>query len=266
MHLLLIWLPRWHIVLPGIDVKRHCSTNQTDGTKPARWRVFLVQLVLLHLGVYGVTIVGLFFINLLVGITQPWFLFPAFGWGLLVATHAVVTWLILNARVARRIVERTERRNDPAYRPLPKNASEIEELLMRGRTALRSMRDSARSIPDPGVRNQAFATCEASEQVLTAIEEHPDEVPLARDFVHRFLEPAGKLISDYARLARRNVPSAQEMLRDVERQDLPKLTERANAMFDRVHRGTIIDLAVAREMMALDLSDGRFPDVGKAPA
>ena len=60
---------------------------------------------------------------------------------------------------------------------------------------------------------------------------------------------------DYARLARRNVPSAQAMLREVERKDLPRLTERANAVFDRVHRGTIIDLAVAREMMALDVAD-----------
>src|SRR5690606_39762388 len=66
--------------------------------------------------------------------------------------------------------------------------------------------------------------------------------PLARDFVHRFLEPAGKLIGDYARLARRNVPSAQEMLREIERVDFPQLTARATAMFDRVHRGTIIDL------------------------
>ena len=72
-----------------------------------------------------------------------------------------------------------------------------------------------RSIPEANARNQAFATYAASEQVMQAIREHPDEVPLARDFVHRFLQPAGKLIGDYARLARRNVPSAQAMLREV---------------------------------------------------
>jgi hypothetical protein len=234
----------------------------SEKKKPSWWRFVMVQLVLLHIGTYAVVTFGLFTLNLLSGITTPWFLFPAFGWGLLVAMHAMFTYLILNARYARKIVTTTERRNDPAYRPLPRKASEIEELLARGRAALVRMRESSRMIPDPDVRNQAFATCEASEQVLDAIEEHPDEVPLARDFVHRFLEPAGKLIGDYARLARRNVPSAQEMLRDIERVDFPQLTARATAMFDRVHRGTIIDLAVAREMMALDLSDARFPDTG----
>lgn len=227
----------------------------------------LVQLVLLHLAVYGVVVVGLFLINLMTGISQPWFLFPTFGWGMFVAMHGMVTYLILNARIARRIVTRTERRNNPACRPLPRSASEIEDLLATGSLAVRHMCESARSIPDPNIRNQAFATCEATERVLLAIEEHPDETPLARDFIHRFLEPASKLISDYARLARRNVPSAQEILREVEQNDLPTLTERANAMFDRVHRGTIIDLAVAREMMALDLSDARFPDSStKTPA
>jgi hypothetical protein len=34
--------------------------------------------------------------------------------------------------------------------------------------------------------------------------------------------------------------------------DLPALTKRANAICDRLHRGTLIDLEVAREMMALD--------------
>jgi len=252
--------------MPGNNVIRQTARDQSDKKRPAWWRILMVQLVFLHAGAYGVVTFGLFMINLISGITTPWFLFPAFGWGLFVGLHAMLTFLILNVRFARKVVTSSERRNDPAYRPLPRKATEIEELLARGRAALLRMRENSRMIPDPNVRNQAFATCEASEQVLDAIEEHPDEVPLARDFVHRFLEPAGKLIGDYARLARRNVPSAQEMLRDIERVDFPQLTARATAMFDRVHRGTIIDLAVAREMMALDLSDARFEEPGKEGA
>jgi hypothetical protein len=38
----------------------------------------------------------------------------------------------------------------------------------------------------------------------------------------------------------------------VEANDLPALTRRADAIYDRMHRGTLIDLEVAREMMALD--------------
>lgn len=226
--------------------------HPTHETKPPWWRVLLAQLLLLHAGAYAVVIVGLFFINLLVGITTPWFLFPAVGWGLFVALHALVMFLLFNIRIARGIAASSQKRSDPAWIP-PRKMSELDALVAEGDAALRQMRADIRSIPDTGARNQAFATYAASEQVMMAIREHPDEVPLARDFVHRFLQPAGKLVSDYARLARRNVPSAQAMLREVERKDLPRLTERANAMFDRVHRGTIIDLAVAREMMALDL-------------
>lgn len=214
----------------------------------------MVQLTLLHAGMYAVVITGILLINILTGISQPWFLFPAIGWGFVLASHAVMTYLVLNASIARRIVTTMERRKDPAYRPLPRHASEIDELLARGRLVVRQMHESAWLILDVSVRNEALTTGEASERVLVAIEEHPDELPLARDFVHGFLEPAAKLIGDYARLAQRDIPSAREILRDVEKADFPELTARANAMFDRVHRGTLIDLAVAREMMALDTS------------
>ena len=256
--------------VPGIDMKRllaKASTATSGSSQLSRWRVFFVQFVLLHVGVYAVGMIGLFLINILTGITQPWFLFPMFGWGLLVAAHALVTYLIMNASIARRVVATMERRKDPAYRPLPRNASEIEELLARGRLLLRQMHDSAWTIPDLAVRNEALTTCEASERVLAAIEEHPDELPLARDFINRFLDPAAKLIRDYARLARRDVPSAREILREVEQADFSRLTARAHAMYDRVHRGTMIDLAVAREMMALGGADPDAPDVAaKTPA
>jgi hypothetical protein len=223
--------------------------------KPSRWRVFLVQLFLLHFGAYGVVTMFLFLINLMTGIMQPWFLFPAFGWGLFVGIHGVLVFLLLHVGVARGIASRAEQRNDPSYRPRRRSATEAEDLVVRGSRVLEQMRTDARSIPGMDARHKALETCRASEMVLLAIEDHPGEVSLARDFVHRFLEPAGKLIGDYARLARRNVPSAQATLREVEMNDFTRLTDRANAMFDRLHRGTLIDLEVAREMMALDVPD-----------
>jgi hypothetical protein len=223
--------------------------------KPSRWRVFLVQLFLLHLGMYSVVTVFLFLLNLMVGITQPWFLFPAIGWGLFVAMHGVLVYLLLHVGIARGIAKRAEQRNDPVYQPRRRKVTEVEQLVELGSSVLDRMRADARSIPGIDARHKALETCRSSEQVLLAIEDHPGEVALARDFVHRFLEPAGKLIGDYARLARRNVPSAQATLRDVEMHDFTRLTARANAMFDRLHRGTLIDLEVAREMMSLDLPD-----------
>lgn len=216
--------------------------------------MLLTQLLLLHVGAYAVVTFGLLLLNVVTGITTPWFLFPAIGWGFAVALHVLVMYLLFNIRIARGIAAGSERRNDPAYVP-PRRMTEIDALIAEGDAALRQMRADIRTIPEAAARNQAFATYAVSERVMIALREHRTEVSLARDFVHRFLQPSGSLIGDYACLARRNVPSAQAMLRDVERKDLPRLTERANAMFDRVHRGTIIDLAVAREMMALDLDD-----------
>lgn len=220
--------------------------------------MLLTQLLLLHAGTYVVVTFGLLLLNIVTGITTPWFLFPAIGWGFAVALHALAMYLLFNIRIAREIAAGSDRRNDPAYVP-PRKMTEIDALIAEGDAALRQMRADIRTIPDQRARNDAFTTYAASERMMIALREHPGELALARDFVHRFLQPSGALIGDYVRLARRNVPSAQAMLREVERKDLPRLTERANAMFDRVHRGTIIDLAVAREMMALDLDEtGRF--------
>ncbi len=238
----------------GDTVAHRLSHPQPFQKKPAWWRVLLTQLLLLHVGAYAVVTFGLLLLNVVTGITTPWFLFPAIGWGFAVALHALVMYLLFNIRIARGIAAGSERRNDPAYVP-PRKMTEIDALIAEGDAALRQMRADIRTIPEAAARNEAFATYAASERVMIALREHRTEVALARDFVHRFLQPCGSLIGDYARLARRNVPSAQAMLREVERKDLPRLTERANAMFDRVHRGTIIDLAVAREMMALDLDD-----------
>src|SRR5690606_23027966 len=131
--------------------------------------------------------------------------------------------------------------------------SEIRRIVREGTMLVDRMRADARMIPNPEARREALSACAAADQVLSAIEDHPDEVVLARDFLHRFLEPGSKLVRDYARLASRDVPSARATVAEVEANDLPALTRRANAIYDRMHRGTLIDLEVAREMMALDV-------------
>jgi predicted TIM-barrel fold metal-dependent hydrolase len=121
------------------------------------------------------------------------------------------------------------------------------------------MRTSARQITGPDARRQALDACAAADQVLAAIIDHPDELPLARDFVNRFLEPATQVVTEYARLSSRNIPSARETLEQVEQHDLPLITHKANQLYDRLHRGTLIDLEVAREMLTLDMADTSVP-------
>lgn len=238
------------------------SMSQPNRKSPEEKAVEEMQGFLQHLGAYVIVIGMLFVINLVTSRDSWWFLWVAFFWGVGLAFHAYDVFIGENKELARRITERRMRTGvaTPAsagttarHRPAEKPDSEIREILQRGSALVDGMRADARMIPRSEPRREALASCAAADQVLSAIEDHPDEVVLARDFLHRFLEPGSKLIRDYARLASRDVPSARETVAEVEANDLPALTRRANAIFDRMHRGTLIDLEVAREMMALDV-------------
>lgn len=221
-----------------------------------------MQDFLQHLGAFVIVNVMLVLINVVTSPGDWWFPWVTFFWGVGLAFHAYDVFVGENKDLARRMVARrmsgpttaVERPAPSAARPAaPAPHSEIAAIVEEGNTLVDRMRADARTIPNPEARREALAACAASDQVLSAIEEHPDEVVLARDFLHRFLEPGSKLVRDYARLASRDVPSARRTVAEVEANDLPALTRRANAIYDRMHRGTLIDLEVAREMMALDV-------------
>ncbi|HWV24806.1 MAG TPA: 5-bromo-4-chloroindolyl phosphate hydrolysis family protein, partial [Thermomicrobiales bacterium] len=148
----------------------------------------------------------------------------------------------------------------PASDVPPGDRRDMQEVMAQASGLVDTMRASARKIPDPDVRRTALDACASADQALGAVMEHPEELPLARDFVNRFLVPASTVVSDYSRLANRNVPSARETLAKVERQDLPLITRKANELYDRLHRGTLIDLEVAREMLTRDVPDAQIDE------
>jgi hypothetical protein len=219
-----------------------------------------------HLGAFLIVNVMLMIINLTTQRDEPWFLWVTLFWGVGLAFHAFDVFVGENKELARRIAAKWAGVGDSTSNSAPPvapdqpirtgvatPASEIMEIVQQGTTLVDRMRADARTIPSSEPRREALAACAAADQVLSAIEDHPDEVVLARDFLHRFLEPGSKLVRDYARLASRDVPSARRTVAEVEANDLPALTRRADAIYDRLHRGTLIDLEVAREMMALDV-------------
>ena len=57
------------------------------------------------------------------------------------------------------------------------------------------------------------------------------------------------------RLAGRDVAGAGATLRRVEEQNLPLIESRLDALYDQLHRGEIVDLAVASEMLDIELLD-----------
>jgi hypothetical protein len=248
------------VALVAWAIRSPVSMSQSNRKSPEDKAVDDMQGFLQHLGAYGIVISMLFVINLVTSRDSWWFLWVAFFWGVGLAFHAFDLFIGENKELARRLAKRRMRsqvdvveRESAGNGTAVRGTAEITGIVRQGSRLVDQMRADARMIPRSEPRREALAACAAADQVLSAIEDHPDEIVLARDFLHRFLEPGSTLVRDYARLASRDVPSARETVAEVEATDLPALTRRANAIYDRLHRGTLIDLEVAREMMALDV-------------
>jgi hypothetical protein len=208
-----------------------------------------------HLGVYLIIITGLFCIDLVSG-PGWWFFYPGIAWGVGLAIHGLVIG------VGRVFDENwTERKSQewlgeprPARMPEPSPNMAHREVMGRSSALIDRMRQAARGIPKPEVRQQVLGLCASADLVLSAIDENPDEDMLAHNFFNRYLMPASTIITGYARLANRNVASARPTLEKVEAHDLNLLSAKIDEIYDRLHRGSLIDLEVAREMFRLDVA------------
>ncbi|MCO5226817.1 MAG: 2TM domain-containing protein [Thermomicrobiales bacterium] len=228
-------------------------------------RVDAMKDFIQHLTAYIIVIGSLMVLNIATGPGDLWFLWVAFFWGIGLAFHAVDTFMGDSSRLAKTIVDRIEGPSSDVadakptpHRPTitaPERApsqTEISAIIRDGQAVVDRMRHDVRTLPQNRARRDAMLMVSKADEILLAIEEQPDEVLLARDFLNGLLKPIGKLLTDYSRLAVRDVPSAQPTLREVEEKDFPALITRLDAVYERLHRGSLIDLEVAREMMALD--------------
>jgi len=224
----------------------------------ARERAEQLKSFFTHLGVYLIVILGLFFIDIASG-PEWWFFYPAIAWGVGLAIHGLTVgvervfdegWSL---RKATSWSDRPVGSAATVTAPAPTRADDA--VITRSSALIDSMRRAARAIPKPDVRQQALGVCASADLVLSAIEENPEETDLARDFLNRYLTPASAIVTGYSRLANRNIPSAALTLEKVEMHDLKVLASKVEEIYDRLHRGSVIDLEVAREMLSLDLPD-----------
>lgn len=236
--------------------------SREEALKLAKQRADDLKGFTTHLGVYLIIMIAFFLLNLATSPDSWWFFYPFLPWGVGLAIHG---WNVLGSD---RLFDDkwTERKADEllkkqqSNRAMPRDSSEespaaTADLIQQSATLIDQMRVAARQIPKPDVRRQTLAICASADQVLSAIEENPREAALARDFLGRYLMPASAIIGDYSRLASRNVASAQPTLAKVESHDLPLLTSKLNDLYDRLHRGNLIDLEVAREMLRFDVAE-----------
>lgn len=245
-------------------MKRNRAKNREK--TPEEKRVAEMKDFIEHLMAYLIVNGSLMVLNLVTSPGSWWFQWVAFFWGIGLAFHAVDVFMGDGTKLARKVVERMDgisskdERENPAQpiRPqvvAPEKApsqTEIQMIISQGNNVVDQMRRDIRQIPQGQPRRDAMTMVNKADEILLSIEEQPSEVLLARDFLNGLLIPVGKLIGDYSRLAARDIPSARPTLQEVEERDFPALIKRMDAVYERMHRGSLIDLEVAREMMALD--------------
>ncbi len=239
--------------------------NKSEDTEREK-RIKKMKEFIEHLTAYAIVIGSLMILNIVTGPGNLWFLWVAFFWGIGLMFHAIDVFMGDGTNLARAIVDRIDRTTKgeteeeeatpsrSAVQPIEKapSLSEIQTIIRDGQEVVDEMRANVRRLPNGQPRRDAMTIVAKADDILLAIEEQPDEVLLARDFLNGLLKPVGKLLGDYSRLSLRDIPSAQPTLREVEENDFPALIKRLDAVYDRLHRGNLIDLEVAREMMALD--------------
>ncbi len=248
----------WHIH-QGHFMTSDQETPIERNRRLARERAEELKGFFTHLGIYLIVILGLFFIDIASG-PEWWFFYPAIAWGVGIAIHGLTVGVgrVFDEGWAQRKATSWDDTARPAPSPEPPPARATRangDVIGRSSALIDSMRSAARTIPKPDVRQRTLGLCASADLVLSAIEENPGETELASDFLNRYLTPASAIISGYARLANRNIPSARATLEKVETHDLRVLATKVDDIYDRLHRGTLIDLEVAREMLSLDVAD-----------
>lgn len=233
--------------------------------KRARKRVKELRDLYTHAGIYSVIISFLFILDLITG-SGFWFYWPALGWGVGLAIHAVVvlveegifdkSWEERKVRDLLGSEPRAERSTADRASSRPAKGGDMTGLIERGVDEVAGLRRVSLGIGNPAARAQALRICATADNILAALAEEGRETRLAREFLERYLAPARTIVGQYVRLSSRNVASAQPALARVETNDLPLIERRMGDLYERIHRGDVIDLQVASEMLELGLMEG----------
>jgi hypothetical protein len=108
-----------------------------------------------------------------------------------------------------------------------------------------------------GHPSQPLPGAKAARRIVAALAEDGPRLPdaeLARTFLDRYLTTTETILERYVRLSARGVLSAEATLTKVEEHDLPLLARKLTDLYERLHRGDVIDLETASEMLDLDLA------------
>lgn len=210
-----------------------------------------------HLMIFLVTGVFLVTLNLLTSPRSLWFYWPLFFWAWALVFQAVRTF---GADAPAQVLA-TLRSLIPGAGGPPQartgsrsgNAPADLDALAAVEERVKRLWRIARQIPEGPVRDQAFRICAAADRVAEVMSTDRTDPDTVAWFDAQLLMPTENLLSRYTRLRARDIASAEDALRRVETENLPQLEARLDALYDQLHRGEIVDLAVASEMLDIEL-------------
>lgn len=223
-----------------------------------------------HLMSYLGFVAFFFIINLLTSPGSWWFYWPVLGWGIFIFMHAMGTYgpyapvailnIIRNWFTSYKGTVPPLAKPEPAKAPTAKAASANDASTNRYTAAEAEARIArlwrvARTIENPATQELAFQVCAGADRVAEALAMDNAESQLVTWFIERYVEPTETLLGQYARLERRGVSAAEPTLRKVETEDLPLLESKLDTLYQQLHRGDLVSLQVASEMLEFGLSD-----------
>ncbi|MDQ3693672.1 MAG: 2TM domain-containing protein [Chloroflexota bacterium] len=217
--------------------------------------------------------VGFFLIlNLVTSPGRWWFYWPVMMWGIFVVFHAFGTYgpyapvaivtIIRNWFVSYRgqvppVLSGQPRPASASTRPEPQSVASPAGTYTAAdaETRIGRLWRVARTIENPVTQDKAFQVCAAADRVAEALTQDNAEPQLVTWFIERYIQPTETLLGQYARLERRDVAAAEPALAKVENEDLPLLQSKLDTLYQQLHRGDVVSLQVASEMLEFGLSD-----------
>ncbi len=121
-----------------------------------------------------------------------------------------------------------------------------------GLAHLASIRALTPQVVKPDVRDRVRRMANRAEQVLAVMEEDR-LLAAATPFNNHLLEPFDVLLAEYVRLSNRGVKGAERLLEKAESHDLPMIESAVDSFYEKLHRGTIVDLATHGELLELNI-------------
>lgn len=210
--------------------------------------------------------VGFFFvINLVTSPGRWWFYWPVLIWGAFLVMHAFGTYgpyaPVAIVNIIRNWFNTSKAQVPPVKAAAPKPATAPTAAAPAHYTAAEAeariarLWRTARMIQHPATQEKAFQVCAAADRVAEALAMDNAESQLVTWYIERYIQPTETLLSQYARLERRGVEGAAATLAKVETEDLPLLQSKLDTLYQQLHRGDLVSLQVASEMLEFGLSE-----------